>query len=48
MNKTIEEGFNAYLQGLKITQNPYAATTKKHSDWLEGWLAARDQEEDLD
>jgi ribosome modulation factor len=38
--KAIEEGIDAYCQGVRREACPYPAATREHHDWLMGWEEA--------
>jgi ribosome modulation factor len=40
-NDAYEEGYDAYWDGVDVTDNPYEADTTDHRSWEAGWRAAR-------
>ena len=39
-----DEGYAAYAEGLRLTDNPYPADTIDHLAWENGWFEAGDEE----
>jgi hypothetical protein len=44
----LEEGCDAYWEGVDISDNPYEEDTDGHGSWGEGWRAARKHDYDED
>ena len=42
--ETVDEGIDAYCQGVGRSACPYALGTPEHCDWLRGW----DEAEEID
>lgn len=42
------EGVEARAKGFPEGQNPYAAGSRQRKEWLEGWSATQDLDEDDD
>jgi len=36
----------AFKDGKKVTENPYMPSTDNHDDWKDGWINARDENDD--
>jgi hypothetical protein len=45
-NETFDEGYDAYWEGVDVSDNPYAEDTDGHRWWEEGWRAARQHDYD--
>ncbi len=43
MSDEWREGYDAHLDGLAITTNPYRGTIA-HDDWRCGWLTSKDED----
>ncbi len=41
-----EEGYDAYWDGVDVTDNPYEEDTDDHRRWEEGWRAAHKHDYD--
>jgi ribosome modulation factor len=41
-----EEGYNAYWEGVDVSDNPYEEDTDGHRSWEKGWRAARKHDYD--
>ncbi len=48
MNSTdaFDEGYDAYWDGVEVTDNPYEEDTDDHLCWEAGWRAARKHDYD--
>ncbi len=44
MSDEWREGYDAHLDGLAITTNPYDRGTIAHDDWRCGWLTSKDED----
>lgn len=40
-----EEGYNDYLEGADMHNNPYEFFTWEHEEWYRGWLDASNVED---
>lgn len=38
--RALDEGWDARLDGKRLTENPWAVNNWKHYDWEKGWLEA--------
>jgi len=45
-NDAYDEGYDAYWDGVEVSDNPYEEDTNGHRSWEEGWRAARKQDHD--
>ena len=45
MSDAFAEGFEAYVTGVSVTDNPYEAGTPDHLSWNDGWQEGADQAE---
>ncbi|MGA2063281.1 MAG: hypothetical protein ABSG67_22655 [Thermoguttaceae bacterium] len=45
-NDAFEEGYDAYWEGVDVSDNPYEEDTDEHCSWEEGWRAARKHDYD--
>ena len=39
--EVFEDGYDAYWDGVDVSNNPYEEGTDGHNTWEEGWRAAR-------
>jgi hypothetical protein len=45
-NDALAEGYDAYWEGVDVTDNPHEKDTDGHRSWEEGWRAARKHDYD--
>jgi hypothetical protein len=45
-NDAFDEGYDAYWDGVEVSDNPYEEDTDGHRSWEEGWRAARKHDHD--
>jgi len=45
-NDSYEEGYDAYWDGVDVSENPYEEDTEAHRSWENGWRAARQHDHD--
>ena len=45
-NNGFDEGYDAYWNGVDLTDNPYEKGTDDYRRWEEGWRAARKHDYD--
>lgn len=43
-----QQGVDARAAGIKAAANPFCVATEAHAEWLEGWRATHDLDEDDD
>lgn len=41
-----EEGYDAYWEGVDVSDNPHEKATDKHRSWEDGWRTARKHDYD--
>lgn len=42
-NKYYQIGFDAYYDGVPLSQNPYPSASYFHDAWEDGWIDAEDE-----
>lgn len=46
MVNEVDEGWYAYLDGFRLSANPYDTDSEEAMDWAWGWLLARSEGDD--
>jgi len=45
-NEAFDEGYDAYWDGVDVSDNPFEEETEERKSWEEGWRAARKHDYD--
>jgi ribosome modulation factor len=46
INDAFDKGYDAYWDGVDVSDNPYDAETEERHSWEEGWRTAREHDYD--